>query len=77
MAPRSCAWRSPCVNLLANPTREQNKFVGQSSVQKSNVRNNKAPIKAFTPLKALTLPFVPSSTKDLFTKFIKIFIKMM
>ena len=76
MAPGSCVWRSPCVNPSADFTREQDELIGQSPVQRFNAGSDEAPIKALIPLKALTLPFVPSSIENLFTKFMKMFMEM-
>ena len=77
MALRSCARWSPCVNPPTDRTGEQDELVGQSPVRGFNARSNKAPTKALTPPKAPTLPLVPPSIKDLFTKFMKVFIEMM
>ena len=75
MAPGSYAQWSSCVNPPVNLTGEQDELAGQGSVQKFNIKSNKAPTKALTPLKAPTPPLVPSSTEDLFTKFIKVFME--
>ena len=75
MAPRSCARRSPCVNPPADPTREQDELAGQDLVRGFNAGSNEASTEASTPPKALTPPPVPSSTKDLFTKFMKVFME--
>ena len=75
MVPGSRARRSSYVNPLANLIEEQDEFAGQSLVQEFNVGSNEALTKAFTPLKAPILPFVPFFIKDLFTRFMKIFIE--
>ena len=77
MAPGSRAQRSPCVNPPANPTREQDELAGQGPVRGFNAGSDEAPTEAPTPPEAPTLPLVPSSTKDLFTKFMKVFMKTM
>ena len=73
MAPRSCiTQRSHCINPPANLTREKDELASaQSPVERSDASNNKAFIlsKALTPL--LVLP----PAKNLFTKFIKVFIE--
>ena len=76
MAPRSRAWRSPCVNPPANLTGEQDELAGQGPVWGFNAESDEASTEAPTPPEAPTLPLVPSSTKDLFTKFMKLFIEM-
>ena len=71
MAPGSCARQSPCNNLLANPTGEQDELASpQSPAKRSDAGSDEAP----TPLEAPTPPFVPP-TKDLFTKFMKAFVE--
>ena len=75
MAPGSCARRSPCVNPPADPTGEQDELAGQGPVRGFNAGSNEAPTKAPTPLEAPTPPLVPSSTKDFFTKFMKVFME--
>ena len=65
----STTWRSPYVNPLANILREQDELAGARSNAGSN--------KVFTSPKALILPFVPSLVEDLFTKFMKVFMKTM
>ena len=46
-------------------------------MKKFNVGSNKAFTKAFISPEASILPFIPLFTKDPFTKFIKMFMKMM
>ena len=76
MAPGSCAYWSPRVNPPLDPAEEQDELAGaQGPVRRSNVESNEAPTKAPIPPKAPTPPLVPLSAKDLFTKFIKVFIK--
>ena len=60
-------WQSLYVNFLANTPKEQDELAGA----RSNADSDEAP----TPLKASTPPLVPPSTKDLFTKFMKVFIE--
>ena len=75
MAPGSRARRSPRVNPPADPTGEQDELAGQGPVRGFNAGSNEAPTEAPTPPEALTPPLVLSSTKDLFTKFMKVFMK--
>ena len=76
MAPESRARRSLCVNLLLNPAGEQDELAGaQGPAKGSNVGSNKAFIEAPTPPEAPTLPFVPPPAENLFTKFMKVFMK--
>lgn len=72
MTLKSCAYQSLYINLLADLTKKQDKLIGQSLVQGSNVGSNKAS----TFFETLTPFFVLSSTKDLFTKFIKAFVEL-
>ena len=75
MAPGSRARRSPRVNSPADPTGEQDELAGQGPVRRFNAGSNEAPTKAPTPPEALTPLLVPPSTKDLFTKFMKVFME--
>ena len=70
MAPRSCAQWSPCINPPTNSTGEQDELASQDPIQEFNTGNNKAPTKAPTP------PLIPPSTKNLFTKFMKMFMEI-
>ena len=77
MAPGSCTHRSLCNNFPADFTEEQDKLAGpQDPIKRSDAGNNKALIssKALTPFETPTLSLV-SFTKDLFTKFMKAFMK--
>ena len=76
MASGSYARRSLCINSLADSTEEQNKLAGQSPIRRFNVGSNEAPTKASISLKVLTSPLILFFTKDLFTKFMKMFIKI-
>ena len=75
MAPRSYAQRSLCVNSPADPIEEQYELAGQSLVQRLNAKSNEASTKAPIPPKASTPPLVPLSIKNLFTKFMKVFME--
>ena len=76
MAPRSCAHRSPCVNLPPDLAGEQDKLADiEDPVRGSNVGSDEAPTKASTPLEAPIPPLVPLPTEDLFTKLMKLFIE--
>ena len=77
MAPGSRAQRSPRINPPADPTGEQDELAGQGPVRGFNAGSDEAPTKALTPPEALTPPLVLPFTKDLFTKFMKIFMKTM
>ena len=72
MAPRFCVTRrSFYIITLVNPAKEFDKLAdAQGPAKRSNPESNEAP----TSPKAITLPLVPL-TKDLFTKFMKVFIK--
>ena len=77
MAPGSCTYRNPRVNPPANLAGEQDKLTGaQGLAKKSNVRSNKAPTKALISLESLTSPFVPLPAKNIFTRFMKVFIEI-
>ena len=76
MAPGSRARRSPRVNPPADPTGEQNELAGQGPIQQFNAGSDEAPTEAPTPLEAFTSSLVFPFTKDLFTKFMKVFIEM-
>ena len=72
MAPRSRAnYRNPHVTTLVDYARELDELAGaQSLAKRSNFENDEAP----TPPKAITPPLV-LPIKDLFTKFMKVFIE--
>ena len=74
MTPRSrTTQRNPCVNPPVDPT-EQDELVGTQGLGgRSDVGSNKAP----SPLKALTPSFVSPFAKNLFTKFMKVFMETM
>ena len=73
ITPGSCVCRSPCINTLLDPVEELDELAGaQGQAKKPNVGNDEAS----TPLKAPTLPFVSLPAKNLFRKFIKVFIEM-
>ena len=73
MAPRSrTTRRSPCVNTPVNPAGELDELAGtQGPAKRFNAGSNEA----LTPPKASTPPLVPLTSKDLFTKFMKVFIE--
>ena len=72
MAPKSCAYQSPCVNPLTDPAKEQNEHAdAQGPAKGSNVGSNEAPTLPETPTPTLVSPLA----KDLFTKFIKVLIE--
>ena len=67
---RAC--RSPRVNTPVDPAEELDELAGaQGPTRRSNPGSNEAP----TPLEAITPPLV-SPIKDLFTKFMKVFMEM-
>ena len=73
MAPRSrITRRSPRVNTLVDPAGELNELAGaQGPVRGSNAGSDEAP----TPPEASTPPLVTFTSEDLFTKFMKVFMK--
>ena len=76
MAPGFPAWRNPCVNTLVDPVGELDELSGtQDPAKKSKAGSDEAPTEAPTPLKAPTPPFVPLTSEDLFTKFMKVFME--
>ena len=76
MAPGSRACQSPCVKTLVDPAGELDELVGaQGLARRSNAGSNEAPTEAPTPPEASTPLLVPPTSKDLFTKFMKVFIE--
>ena len=76
MAPGSCAYRSSCVNIPANPAGKLDELAGaQGLARGSNAKSNKAPTKASTLPKAFTPPLISPPTEDLFNRFIKVFME--
>ena len=71
MAQTSRARRSPSVNTPVNSAGELDELAGQGLARGSNVGSNEAP----TPPEASNPPLVPLISKDLFTKFMKVFIE--
>ena len=72
MAPESYTRWNPYNNLPTNLTRKQNKLVGpQSSVKRFDIGSNEV----FTTPEALIALFI-LLTKDVFIKFMKIFVKL-
>ena len=77
MAPRSCACRSLCINTPVDPARELNELAdAQGPARRSNIGSDKAPTKFLIPPEALTPPYVPPISENLFTIFIKVFMKI-
>ena len=75
MAPRSRAQQCPRVNPPADLTGEQDELAGQGPVRGFNAGSDEAPIESLTPPETPTLPLVPFSTEDLFTKFMRVFME--
>ena len=76
MAPGSHACRSPCVNTPVDPAGELDELAGaQGPARRSNAGSDEAPTEAPTPPEESTLPLVPSTSKNLFTKFMKVFME--
>ena len=76
MASESCAHQSFCVNTPVDSVGELDELAGtQDPARRSNNGSNKIPTKALIPLEAPIPPFVPPSTEDLFTRFMKVFKK--
>ena len=75
MAPGSCTTRqSPRVNTPVDPAGKLDELVGaQGLARESNADSDEAP----TPPEASTPPLVAPTSEDLFTKFMKVFIKTM
>ena len=72
MAPGSRACRSPRVNTPVDPARELNKLAGaQGPTRRSNAGSDES----LTPPEASTSPLIPPTSKDLFTKFMKVFME--
>ena len=72
---RITCW-SPCVNTLVDPAGELDELAGaQDPVRRSNAGSDKAPTKVPTPPKASIPPLILPTSEDLFTKFMKVFIK--
>ena len=70
MAPRFCTTqRNSCINPPTDILKKQDELVG--APERSNAGSNGAP----TPLEAPTSPLVSPPFKDLFTKFIKVFME--
>ena len=78
MAARSCTTRQSFhVNTPTNPAEKLNELANaKGPAKKSNVKSNKALTKAYTPLEAPILPLVPPLAKNLFIKFMKVFMEM-
>ena len=77
MAPGSrTTRRSPRVNTPVDPAGELDELAGaQGPARRSNAKSDKAPTEAPTPPEASTPPLVPPTPKNLFTKFMKVFIE--
>ena len=72
MAPGSrTTCRSPCVNTPVNLAGELHELAGQNQAKESNVGSNEAP----TSLEAQTPTLIPLTSKNLFTKFMKVFME--
>ena len=78
MALRSCTTRrSLCVNTPVDLAGEPDELAGtQGPARKSNTGSDEAPTEAPTPPEASTLPLVPPTSEDFFTKFMKVFMEM-
>ena len=72
MAPGSCACRNPRINTPVNPAGELNELTGAQGPAK---RSKAGSDEALTPLEASTPLFVPPTSEDLFTRFMKVFIE--
>ena len=77
MAPGSrTTCRSPRVNTPVDPAGELDELASaQGPARKSNAKSDEAPTKAPISPEASTLPLVPPTSEDLFTKFIKVFME--
>ena len=78
IAPWSCACRSPRVNTLVDHAWELDELAGtQSRAKRSNVGSDEAFTEAPILPEAPTSLFVPPTSENLFTKFMKVFIETM
>ena len=67
---------TPCVNTLVDLAGELDKLAcAQGSARRSNAGSDEAPTKAPTPPEVSTPLFVPPTSEDLFTKFMKVFME--
>ena len=72
MAPGSCAQWSTHINYSANRTKQNELASAQNAAKRSNASSNKIS----TLFETLTPSFVPPPTKNLFTKFMKVFMEL-
>ena len=76
MAPGSRTCQSLCVNTPVDPAGELDELAGaQGLAKRSNAGSDEALTEAPTPLEASTPPLIPPTSKDLFTKFMKVFME--
>ena len=76
MAPRSRACRSPGVNTPVDPVGDLDELAGaQGPARRSNAGSNEAFTEVFIPPEAPTPPFVPLTSEDFFTKYMKVFME--
>ena len=76
MALGSRAYWNPCVNTPVNPVGKLDELAGaQGSARRSNAGSDEVPTEAPTPPEASTLPLIPPTSEDLFTKFMEMFIE--
>ena len=76
MASGSCACRSPRVNSPVDSTGALDELAGaEGPARRSNAGSDEALTEALTPPEASTLPLVPPTFEDLFTKFMKVFME--
>ena len=69
--------RSSCVNTPVNLARELDELAGtQGTARRSNAGSDEVLTEAPTLPEAYTLPLVPPTSEDLFTKFMKVFIEI-
>ena len=75
MAPESrTTRRNHCVNTPFDPAGELDELAGaQGPARRSNAGSNEALTEAPTSPEVSTLPLVPPTSEDLFTKFMKVF----
>ena len=68
--------RSPHVNIPVDPAKELDKLASaQAPARRSNAGSDDALTKALIPPEAPIPPLVPLTFKDLFTKFMKVFME--
>ena len=72
---RTICW-SPCINIPVDDVGKIDELASaEGPAKRSNAGSDEAPTKATTPTEAPTPLLIPPTSKDLFTKFIKVFLE--